>query len=295
MTGARFQSFDDASDRSKTPARVAELRAELGRLGLAGFIVPRADRHQNEYVPPSDERLAWLTGFSGSAGARYRAVGSRGFVRRWTVHAASRGSGRRHLFAIVNIAETSPEAWLEPNSTAGAKLGYDSWLHTVEAAERLAKACSASGASLLPVAANPLDAIWRDRPPAPRGAIVVHDLNFPAKPPRRSSTASARKSQPQSRRARHDRPACAGLDLQHPRRRCRAYAARAWLCHHSKDGRPALYIDGEKLSPAVRRDTRAAGRACARPALSRRTAGAGRRQKMPSGSIKRPRPTPSIV
>src|SRR5689334_17480513 len=69
MFEARFQSFEDASDRAAISQRVAVLRAELNRLGLTGLIIPRADRHQNEYVPPNEERLAWLTGFSGSAGA----------------------------------------------------------------------------------------------------------------------------------------------------------------------------------------------------------------------------------
>src|SRR5438309_9100696 len=68
MFEARFQSFDDKADRAAVPARVEALRAELRRRGLDGFIVPRADRHQDEYVPPGEERLAWLTGFSGSAG-----------------------------------------------------------------------------------------------------------------------------------------------------------------------------------------------------------------------------------
>src|ERR1700719_544763 len=68
MFEARFQSFEDSGDRGASGPRVAGLRAELARRGLDGFVVPRADRYQNEYVPPSDERLAWLSGFSGSAG-----------------------------------------------------------------------------------------------------------------------------------------------------------------------------------------------------------------------------------
>src|SRR5512136_351440 len=66
---ARFQSFDETTDRAASGPRVAGLRAELARQGLDGFIVPRADRYQNEYVPPSDERLAWISGFTGSAGS----------------------------------------------------------------------------------------------------------------------------------------------------------------------------------------------------------------------------------
>src|SRR5690242_12521433 len=68
MFEARFQTFDDACDRTASAARVAALRTELARRGLTGLIVPRADRHQNEYVPACEERLAWLTGFTGSAG-----------------------------------------------------------------------------------------------------------------------------------------------------------------------------------------------------------------------------------
>src|ERR1041385_8399548 len=69
MFEARFQSFDESGERAASASRLAALRAELKRQSLDGFIVPRADRHQNEYVPPSEERLAWLTGFTGSAGA----------------------------------------------------------------------------------------------------------------------------------------------------------------------------------------------------------------------------------
>ena len=69
MFEARFQSFDDSSERAQSAARVAALRAELKRRGLDGLVVPRADRQQNEYLPASEERLAWLTGFTGSAGA----------------------------------------------------------------------------------------------------------------------------------------------------------------------------------------------------------------------------------
>ncbi|HWE79075.1 MAG TPA: aminopeptidase P family N-terminal domain-containing protein, partial [Pseudolabrys sp.] len=69
MFEARFQTFEDTSERAESAHRVAELRTELKRRSLTGFVVPRADRQQNEYLPPSEERLAWLTGFTGSAGA----------------------------------------------------------------------------------------------------------------------------------------------------------------------------------------------------------------------------------
>src|SRR3954451_25378408 len=68
MFEARFQTFDDSREQAQSAARVAALRAELKRRGLDGFVVPRADRQQNEYLPASEERLAWFTGFTGSAG-----------------------------------------------------------------------------------------------------------------------------------------------------------------------------------------------------------------------------------
>jgi len=113
MFEARFQTFDDSVDAAATPGRVAALRAELARRGLDGFIVPRADRHQNEYAPPCDERLAWLTGFSGSAGTAIlladRAVL---FVDgRYTLQAGEQVDGE--LFSIQPVADLSEAAWIE--------------------------------------------------------------------------------------------------------------------------------------------------------------------------------------
>lgn len=110
MFEARFQTFDDASDRAKSAARVAALRTELARRGLTGLIVPRADRHQNEYVPPCEERLAWLTGFTGSAGTAIvlmdRAVL---FVDgRYTLQA--REQVDLSIFSIEHLVEMPPRA-----------------------------------------------------------------------------------------------------------------------------------------------------------------------------------------
>src|SRR5437016_10449692 len=171
MFEARFQSFEDTTARAAIAGRVAALRAELRRRGLHGFIVPRADRHQNEYVPPSEERLAWLTGFSGSAGVAIvladRAVL---FVDgRYTLQV--REQTDTAIFAIDHLVDRPPETWIETNVAAGQKLGYDPWLHTIEGAEKLAKACAAAGASLTPAEPNPLDAVWDDRPTPPLGPV----------------------------------------------------------------------------------------------------------------------------
>jgi Xaa-Pro aminopeptidase len=175
---ARFQTFDDPPEAAQAAPRVAALRAELARRGLDGFVVPHADRYQNEYLAPSEERLAWLTGFTGSAGAAVILADRAAlFVDgRYTTQARDQVDGA--LFSIVHLVDTPPGAWIEENLAAGQKLGYDAWLHSAEGAERLAKACASAGAILVATEPNPIDVIWHDRPAPPHGAVVPHDLQF---------------------------------------------------------------------------------------------------------------------
>src|SRR5258707_10110809 len=153
---AQFQTFDDPQDTSESEPRLVALRAELARRGLDGFVVPHADRFQNEYRPPSEEGLAWLTGFTGSAGAAVilaeRAVL---FVDgRYTLQAGDQTDPK--LFTIEHLVDKPPSAWIEANLKAGQKLGFEPWLHTAEVAERLAYACDDLGAYR---GANHIDAI----------------------------------------------------------------------------------------------------------------------------------------
>lgn len=178
MFESLFQSFDETADSSQSATRIAALRGELTRLGLDGFIVPRADRQQNEYVAPCEERLAWLTGFTGSAGLAVifqdRAVL---FVDgRYTIQAQDQVD--LALVTPVARATTSPEKWLEQNLAAGQKLGYDSWLHTPGQIERYEKAAVSAGATLVAVADNPIDAVWSDRPASPQGPVSRHPLKL---------------------------------------------------------------------------------------------------------------------
>ncbi|HEX5509959.1 MAG TPA: aminopeptidase P family N-terminal domain-containing protein, partial [Pseudolabrys sp.] len=178
MFEARFQTFDDTSERGESAARVAALRTELKKRGLDGFMVPRADRQQNEYVPASEERLAWLTGFTGSAGSAV-VLDDRAtlFVDgRYTMQAGEQVDPS--AFEIVHLVEMPPDKWLENNLRAGARLGYDPWLHTTDGAEKLAKACAAAGATLVPADGNPIDALWTSRPAPPLGPVVLHDLRY---------------------------------------------------------------------------------------------------------------------
>src|ERR1700756_2239197 len=174
MFEARFQTFDDRTEPAAAPDRVAALRAGLRRRGLDGFIVPHTDRYQNEYLPSSEERLAWLTGFSGSAGVAVVLVDRAVLFVDGRYLLQAREQVDPAVFVIEHLIERPPEAWIEENLAAGTKIGYDPWLHTIAPAEKLAKSAEAAGASLVAVDSNPIDAIWSDRPAPPLGPVVLH-------------------------------------------------------------------------------------------------------------------------
>src|SRR5438067_9613450 len=254
MFEAQFQSFDvDETPREQIAARLAALRAELARRGLDGFVLPRADRQQNEYVPPSEERLKWLTGFSGSAGVAV-VLKSRAalFVDgRYTLQA--REEIDSSIFSVEHLIDSPPDQWIEGNLAAGAKLGYDPWLHTLAGAEKLAKAAASAGAELKPVEPNPIDPIWTDRPPPPLGPVVLHDLRFAGE------SAASKLARVQAEIAKAKADALVVSDAQ----------ASAWTFNirgadvaHTplplafaivpREGRPSLYVDARKLGNAVR-------------------------------------------
>src|SRR5215471_17265851 len=166
---------DDGLAASPAPlSRLADLRAELARRGLAGFMVPRADEHQGEYVPRRSQRLAWLTGFKGSAGlAIVLAERAAIFIDgRYTL--AVRAQVDTTAFVPHQIPEESPETWIAENLPAGGKLGFDPWLQTVDGHDRFARAAQRAGGSVVPVESNPVDAVWRDRPAAPLAPMLPH-------------------------------------------------------------------------------------------------------------------------
>ncbi|MGA0597089.1 aminopeptidase P family protein [Enterovirga sp. CN4-39] len=179
---AQFQSFDDLADPSQGTERIPLLRAELARRGLDGFIVPRADEHQSEYVPANAERLSWLTGFTGSAGTAVILADKAALVvdGRYTLQAAAQVD--TSLIEIVPLAETSAEAWIEANIGQGKVLGYDPWLHTAKGIEALAKAVAKAGARLRAVDSNPIDVVWQDRPAAPRAQVTIRSLELAGEP-----------------------------------------------------------------------------------------------------------------
>ncbi|MFN5408400.1 aminopeptidase P family N-terminal domain-containing protein, partial [Bradyrhizobium sp.] len=174
MFEAHFQTFEDPEAGVALTARLAALREELARRKLTGFIVPRADQQQNEYVPPSEERLAWLTGFTGSAGLAIVLPQAAGlFVDgRYTLQAGKQVDGK--AWTVESLIEPPPESWLTRHLQSGDRVGFDPWLHTTAAAERFAAACAKVGAELVAVEGNPIDSIWTERPLPPLGPVSIH-------------------------------------------------------------------------------------------------------------------------
>ncbi len=158
--------------------RLDALRAEMARQGLDGFIVPHSDEFQNEYLPPSAERLAWITGFTGSAGVAVilkdrSAVFTDG---RYTLQIREQVDA--NLFDVRHISDEPPKDWVAENLCQGGRLGYDPWLHTERALDTWRKAAERAGGELVPVEHNPLDAAWSDRPAAPAAPVVPHGEEF---------------------------------------------------------------------------------------------------------------------
>ncbi len=180
-----------AGQSARSGDRVAALRAVLVQDRLHGFAVPRADEHQGEYVPPGAERLAWLTGFTGSAGmAIVLADRAAIFVDgRYTLQVG--GQIDDGIFEVRHIVEQPPAAWLRESLSGGGRLGYDPWLHTVDGAARLRAACEAVGAELVAVPENPIDRVWRDRPGRPAAPFEIHPLAHAGKASADKRTALA--------------------------------------------------------------------------------------------------------
>jgi len=252
MFEARFQSFDDRAERDPGGERLAALRAELKRRGLDGFIVPRADRYQNEYVPPRAERLAWLTGFTGSAGTAIVLADRAAIFVDGRYLVQVREEVDVAAFAVEHLVEHPPAAWIEENLPAGTKLGYSPWLHTVEGAERLSKACAAAGGNLVALVDNPLDALWTERPAPPLDAVALHDLRYAGED---AAAKLARVREAVGKRAD-------ALTVSDPQAVSWLFNIRGRDVPHTPvvlayavvqmSGRPMIYVDPRKLGSAVR-------------------------------------------
>ncbi|QOG17554.1 MULTISPECIES: aminopeptidase P family protein [Bradyrhizobium] len=249
MFEAHFQTFEEPEAGVALTARLAALREELARRKLTGFIVPRADQQQNEYVAPSEERLAWLTGFTGSAGLAVVLTHEAAvFVDgRYTIQAAKQVDAK--AWAVESLVDPPPESWVSAHLKAGDRLGFDPWLHTSAAAERLAAACAKAGAELVAVDSNPVDAIWQDRPQPPLAPVAVHGLQY-------AGTAEAAKLA--QIRSEIDKLGVDALVLSDSHAVAWTFNIRGADVAHTplplsyalvpKDGRPTIFIDHRKLS-----------------------------------------------
>ena len=178
MFTSHFQTFDIASTRHLSAARLDALRQSLHDQGIDGFLVPRADEHQNEYVPAHAERLAWLTGFTGSAG----------LALILPLHAALCIDGRYTLqarqqidlncFDPLDYTHSAINEWLQKHLTAGMKIGFDPLLITPQQFDRLNAYVTACGATLIALERNPIDHLWHDKPPTSISPLVIHPQRY---------------------------------------------------------------------------------------------------------------------
>lgn len=172
-----FQSFEETGSSAESANRLGQLKAILSQAGVDGFIVPRADEHQGEYIPASAERLRWLTGFTGSAGFAVvlpdeAAVFSDG---RYTVQLAAQVDDS--AFQPVNSVETTLADYLCAKAK-GLKIGFDPWLHTLGEVRALRKAGETAGFTLVPMSRNAIDLVWQDRPAPPKEGVRLHEDRF---------------------------------------------------------------------------------------------------------------------
>jgi Xaa-Pro aminopeptidase len=170
---AVFQGFESQASPEQGPPRLAALRARLADMGLAGFLVPRADVHQGEYVAARDERLQWLTGFTGSAGFCIVLPDLAGVFIDGRYRTQVKAQVDLGAYTPVPWPEVKPGDWIREHLKGGT-VGFDPWLHTGEEIEKLQTALEGSGARLFATKDNPVDAIWLGQPEAPVGKVFVH-------------------------------------------------------------------------------------------------------------------------
>ena len=173
------QTFDETTDRSFGSKHVPLIRQAMAEQALDGFLVPHEDEHQNEYLPEANDRLAWATGFTGSAGAAV-ILKDRAAVfvdGRYTLQV--RDQVDESLFEIRDLVEGGVPAYLETAAARGQAIGYDPRLHSPDGLARIRAAVEKAGATLKPVAQNPLDAAWgAARPAQPQAPVVPHPLEY---------------------------------------------------------------------------------------------------------------------
>jgi Xaa-Pro aminopeptidase len=233
--------------------RLAALREQLKFDRLDGFVVPLTDEHMSEYVGSYAQRLAWLTGFEGSAGSAVVLPEEAAiFVDgRYTLQVRSQVDGKD--WSYQSVPETSVTEWLKDHAPKGARIGYDPWLHTRDWVKKAKEALASRGAELVPVGENPIDKIWRDRPQASKAKLIVQPDQYAGK------SAAEKRTDIAEWLEKHDADAAVlsaldsiawafnvrGQDVTH------TPVALAYAIVN-KDGTADLFVAGDKVGPDVR-------------------------------------------
>src|SRR5213596_3582294 len=234
--------------------RLSALREQLKRDRLDGFVVPLTDEHMSEYVGEYAQRLAWLTGFQGSAGTavvlpQEAAIFVDG---RYTLQVRQQVSADQ--WSYQSVPETSTTQWLEEHAPEGGRIGYDPWLHTRDWVKKAKEALATRGAELVAVDRNPIDEIWKDRPEASKAHLVVQPDRYAGK------SAAEKRTEIGDWLAKHHAEAAVlsaldsiawafnirGADVSH------TPVALAYALVNA-DGTADLFVGGEKIGPDVRK------------------------------------------
>ncbi|QIL01752.1 aminopeptidase P family protein [Sphingomonas sinipercae] len=161
--------------------RLKALREQLKSDRLDGFVVPLTDEHMSEYIGSYAQRLAWLTGFQGSAGSAVvlpeeAAIFTDG---RYTLQVRSQVDGKD--WSYQSVPETSVADWLKDHAPKGGRIGYDPWLHTRDWVKKARESLAGRGAELVAVGQNPIDKVWADRPEASKATLDVQPDEYAGK------------------------------------------------------------------------------------------------------------------
>lgn len=234
-------------------ARLNALREELGARRLDGFVVPLTDEHMSEYVDEYAQRLAWLTGFEGSAGtAVVLANEAAMFVDgRYTLQVRDQVDSR--FWSYESVPQTSVADWLKDHAAQGARIGYDPWLHTRAWVKAAREALAGKGGELVALADNPVDSIWQDRPQPSMAKLIVHPDRLAGK----SSTTKRQDMAEWLKGKGADAAVLSALDSIawtfniRGQDVARTPVALAFALVHA-DGTADLYVDEAKLDDEVR-------------------------------------------
>ena len=174
----QFQNFNVQGGPEFGIKNLPKLRQKLATLTLDGFLVPHEDEYQNEYLPECNDRLMWVSGFTGSAGAAVVLVDKAAMFSdgRYTLQMRDQVDGT--LFEYLNTQTTSVAQWLAANVSSGQKIGYDPRLHSPQVLAKIKTAVTKAGGALIALAQNPIDSAWNDRPSPPKTKLTVQPLEL---------------------------------------------------------------------------------------------------------------------